>query len=98
MSLTTSLGPTSTRYTVRAVESVTKTITHDATSTGLYTWMLEVGPVVHITIDVPLTCDVIYDYNRTEGTSDWRYPSWRYSGLVPLQPNADIAGLGVKYL
>lgn len=93
MSLTTGLGSTKTSYTVRAVESVTKAITHDATSTGSYKWNSVVGPVVHIAIDVPLACDAIYDYSEIEGTSDWLY-----SGLVPLLSNADIAGLGVKYL
>jgi hypothetical protein len=100
MSSLLELTTASTDWTVRAVASATGTVTYDPTPSTTYnlhgyvsnTAAPKVVAHVNRVIDIPLTCDAIYEFDASNFTS-WR---WERDGFVPLTPNPDVAGFGVS--
>jgi hypothetical protein len=102
MSSTLSRRPetTFTDWTVLAVASATGVVTYDPPLPTTYTLRGYVGnPVVTRArvgrvVDIPLTCDAIYEFDASNFTG-WE---WDSDGFVPLTSNPDIAGFGVSDL
>lgn len=105
MSSLSELTTTFESWTVEVVASATATVTQDPvpylTTTlqqGYTSGSATANLVVHGSyrmLDLPLTCDAIYELDVSNHT---RWGSeWADIGFVPLEPNPDIAGLGVRF-
>jgi hypothetical protein len=97
MSSLSELTTTSTYWTIRAVESATGISTFGLTPSTTYTQEAYVSTPTAVVvvvkligeIEIPLTCDAIYEFDTSSYTLDGYV-------TVPLVPNPDIAGLGVS--
>jgi hypothetical protein len=97
---------TSTHWTTLAVESVTATVTVEPTPVTTFTtstWLSlkSNAPAVVVqfngTVEIPSTGDSMYWSQGALGHHiDMGTESNYGNGLVPLLPNADIAGFGVS--
>jgi hypothetical protein len=103
---------TTTSWAIGAVTSATEVFTHEPTlysTTATHTVtgnarkpgrpdpdveFKDVIIVFNVLVDLPLECDAIYEFNATNDTV-YGF-NWQESGFVQLQPNPDIAGLGVS--
>lgn len=106
MSLLSELTTTLEHWTVEVVASATATVTYDPTplpattlqrgyTSGSATANLVVQASSRV-VAIPLTCDAIYEF---DASNDTRWGSaWTDIGFVPLEPNPDIAGLGVRFV
>ena len=97
MSSTLSRRPetTFTDWTVLAVASATGVVTYDPPLPTTYTLRVFDNTLVtrvHRVVDIPLTCDAIYEFDASNFTG-WE---WDIDGFVPLTSNPDIAGFGVS--
>lgn len=97
MSSTLSRRPetTFTDWTVLAVASATGVVTYDPPLPTTYTlrgYDNTLVTRVHRVVDIPLTCDAIYEFDASNFTG-WE---WDIDGFVPLTSNPDIAGFGVS--
>jgi len=105
MSSPSELTTTLEQWTVEVVASATATFTHDpspyATTTLLQGYTSEAATANLVVknssrvVDIPLTCDAIFEFDASNETI-WG-SAWADIGFVPLQPNPDIAGLGVRF-
>jgi hypothetical protein len=107
MSLLVEPFTTVTRWTTLAVESVTEAVTFEPTPVVTFAtsaWASLISSAVPVaivefngTVRIPLTCDFMY---WSEGAINDNVDDDRWYGygnaLVPLLPNADIAGFGVR--
>jgi hypothetical protein len=100
MSSTLSRRPetTITDWTVLAVASATGVVTYDPPLPTTYIVRGYVGNTLNSrvlaqvdrVVDIPLTCDAIYEFDASNFTD------WARDGFVPLTSNPDIAGFGVS--